>query len=154
VTYYYTVTATNSYGTGGTSGEQSAIPVQNFGQWIAAAFPGVTNTNFVAMTAIPAHDGMANLLKYFMGLNPAKQASLPITCALDGHGNLVIGFRMSKNLTGVSYSIDQSTDLETWTSTGLQGGVMADMGSYETMDATVPLPASGPLFLRLSISSP
>jgi autotransporter-associated beta strand protein len=154
LTYYYTVTATNSYGTGGTSTEASALVVQNFTQWAAAAFPGVTNTNIISMTAIPANDGMANLLKYFMGLNPLKQAAAPMTCALDGQGNLVLYFRMSKNLTGVSYSIDQSSDLKTWTSTGLQGSVMADMGSYDTMDVAVPLPSSGPLFLRLSVSSP
>jgi autotransporter-associated beta strand protein len=154
LTYYYTVTATNSYGAGGTSTEASALVAQNYTQWVAAALPGVTNTNIIAMTAIPGNDGIANLLKYFMGLNPSKQVSMPMTCALDGQGNLVLYFRMSKNLTGVSYSIDESTDLKTWTSTGLQGSMMADMGSYDTMDVAVPLPASGPLFLRLSVSSP
>jgi autotransporter-associated beta strand protein len=154
LTYYYTVTATNSFGTGGTSVEQSAMPVQTFNQWIAASFPGVTNTNIIAMSAIPENDGVANLLKYFMGLNPAKHGALPISSALDGQGNLVLTFPMSKNLTGVSCSVDESSDLKAWTSTGLQGSILADKGSAVLMDVAVPLPASGPLFLRLSVSSP
>jgi hypothetical protein len=120
ITYYYTVTATNSYGVGGTSVEQSAEPVQTFAQWIATAFPGVTATNIIAMTASPARDGISNLMKYFMGLNPAKQSPYLFTCSPDGQGNLILQFPMSKNLTGVSYTINESSDLKTWTSTGLQ----------------------------------
>ncbi len=155
VTYFYTVTATNSYGTGGTSTEQSITPVApTFAQWIAAAFPGVTNTNVIGMTATPASDGLPNLLKYFFGLNPAQQSGSPVTCALDGKGNLVVYFPMSNNLTGVSYSINESSNLKTWTNTGLQGTVLANMGTYSKMSVAVPLPANGPLFVLISVSSP
>jgi fibronectin type 3 domain-containing protein len=153
LTYFYTVTATNSLGTGGTSAEASTTVGLTYNQWTATSYPGVTDTNVIAMTATPMNDGIANLLKYFMGLNPAKQSSMPISCALDGQGNLVFQFPMAKGLTGVSYTINECADLKTWTSTGLQGTIKADMGTYDTMQVTVPLPASGPLFLRLSVSS-
>jgi hypothetical protein len=153
-TYYYIVTASNSYGVGGTSTEASATPVQTFSQWIAAAFPGVTNTNVIGLTAEPEGDGVPNLMKYFMGINPATGTAAPVTCALDGEGNVDLYFRMSKNLTGVSYSINESTNLNTWTSTGLQGSVAADMGSYYNMKMSVPIAGDTELFLQLSVSSP
>ena len=78
----------------------------------------------------------------------------PITCAPDGLGDIVLYFRMSKNLTGVSYTIDQSTNLNSWTNTGLQGSVIADMGSYYTMKAVVPMAGNKALYLQLSVSSP
>jgi hypothetical protein len=154
VTYYYIVTASNAYGAGGVSSEASATPAQTFGQWIAAAFPGISDTNVIGMAAQPERDGMSNLLKYFMGLNPAAPGGAPVTCGPDGQGNMVLYFRMSKNLTAVSYSVDQSTDLKVWSSTGLQGTVTADMGSYYNMKVSIPMTGSKDVFLRLSVSSP
>ena len=153
-TYYYIVTASNSYGLGLPSAEASAAPGQTFNQWIASAFPGITDTNIIGMTAEPENDGLSNLLKYFMGINPASATASPITCAPDGLGDIVLYFRMSKNLTGVSYTIDQSTNLNSWTNTGLQGSVIADMGSYYTMKAVVPMAGNKALSLQLSVSSP
>jgi hypothetical protein len=155
ITYYYVVTASNSYGLGGASNEASATPVETFSEWIAVAFPGVTATNIIGMTAAPEKDGVPNLMKYFMGINPASSSYVnPLTCGPDGEGDIVLYFRMSKNLTGVSYSIGQSTNLTTWAVTGLQGTVVADMGSYYSMKVVVPMSGNANLFLRLSVSSP
>jgi hypothetical protein len=128
--------------------------VQTFGQWIAAAFPSVSNTNVIGISAQPEGDGVSNLLKYFTGINPAAPGAAPLTCGPDGQGNMVLYFRMSKNLTGVSYSVDQSSDLKAWSSTGLQGTVAADMGSYDNMKVSVPMAGNKNLFFRLSISTP
>jgi autotransporter-associated beta strand protein len=155
LTYYYVVTASNSYGLGGASNEASATPVQTFSEWIAAAFPGVTATNIIGLTATPANDGVPNLMKYFMGINPASSAYVnPLTCGPDGQGDIILYFRMSKNLTGVSYTIEQSSNLSTWSSTGLQGTVVSNMGSYYNMKVVVPMSGNTNLFLRLSVSSP
>jgi len=94
-----------------------------------------------------------NLLKFFMGINPASPAPPP-TCAPDGQGNIVLYFRMSKNLPGISYGINQSSNLVTWTSTGLQGTVVSDMGSYYNMKVAVPMNGKSNLFLQLAVSSP
>jgi autotransporter-associated beta strand protein len=155
LTYYYIVTASNSYGLGGISNEASAMPVQTFGQWIAAAFPGVTATNVIGITATPLHDGVPNLLKYFMGINPSTGGNIPpITCGTDGQGDAILYFRESKDLSGISYSINESTNLVTWTSTALQGTIVSDMGTYYQMEAVVPMSGNKGLFLQLSVSSP
>ena len=153
-TYYYIVTASNSYGTGGTSSEVSATPVATFSSYIAAAFPGVTATNIVGMTAEPENDGAPNLLKFFMGISPAASVASPLTYTLDGLGDIVLYFRMANGLTGVSYSIDESSDLKTWTGTGLQGTVVSNMGSYSNMKVVIPMEGLKDELLRLSVSSP
>jgi hypothetical protein len=61
---------------------------------------------------------------------------------------------MANGLTGVSYSIDESSDLKTWTSTGLQGTVMSNMGSYSNMKVVIPMEGLKDELLRLSVSSP
>jgi autotransporter-associated beta strand protein len=154
LTYYYVVTSSNSFGLGGASTEASAMPGQTFGQWIAAAFPGVTSTNIIGMTAQPEGDGVPNLMKYFMGINPAASGPAPLTCALDGQGDIVLYFRMSNALSGVSYSINRSTDLISWTSTGRQGTVVSNMGTYSNMKVIVPMAANAQMYLELSVSSP
>jgi hypothetical protein len=61
---------------------------------------------------------------------------------------------MSKNLTGVSYSIQQSADLKNWSATGMQGTVVADMGSYYLMKVVLPMAGNSDLLFRLYVSSP
>jgi hypothetical protein len=128
--------------------------VATFSSYITAAFPGVTATNIVGMTAEPENDGVPNLLKFFMGISPTASVASPLTYTLDGLGDIVLYFRMANGLTGVSYSIDESSDLKTWTSTGLQGTVMSNMGSYSNMKVVIPMEGLKDELLRLSVSSP
>ncbi len=152
LSYYYRVQSANPAGLSATSAVSAvAHPVQTFAQWIASTYPGQSDPQIVGPGAAPAADGLGNLLKYFFGLNPAAAQSVPgaVTVAPDGNGNLVMTFRLSKNLTGVIYQIQQSTDLANWTDTGLAGSVAQDMGTYYLMQASVPQGANPQLFLRL-----
>ena len=100
----------------------------------------------------PDGDGWPNLLEYFMGTDPARAASVATEGPrLDGQGQLVMTFRMTKNIVGVSYSIEQSSDLATWTNEGVTVAVVSDQGSYYLMQATVPAGGVSRLFLRLSV---
>jgi hypothetical protein len=150
-TYYYVVTGSNSSGAGGPSNEASAKPAQAFAQWMAGVFPGESNPQIVGPTEDPDGDGMASLLEYFMGTNPASSDAVRLVCVLDGQGNAVVTFRMSKNLTGVKYSLDRSDDLNLWEDAGVPG-VATDMGSYELMQVTVPINGNAKPFFRLSVS--
>jgi rhamnogalacturonan endolyase len=152
-TEYFIVTAVNPAGVSANSAQAAATTPETFGQWISAAFPGQTNQAIIAPTADPDHDGLSNLAEYFMGTNPAVSGPIrPITAIPDGHGDLVLTFPMAKYVTGVTYSVDESTDLATWTSTGLQGTQSADEGSYYLMTVPVPLGGNTKLFLRLTIT--
>jgi hypothetical protein len=78
----------------------------------------------------------------------------PLTSSLDGRGDIVLYFRMSNNLTGVSYAINESTNGTTWTNTGLQGTLVSNMGSYDLMKVAVPIGSNKGMLLELTISSP
>jgi fibronectin type 3 domain-containing protein len=152
-TYYYVVAASNSGGMSGTSAEVSATPAETFSQWAASAFPGETDPAIIGPAATPAGDGISNLLKSFYGLDPATNAgAAPVSSGKDNTGNMVFNFRIAKNLTGVTYQIQESTDLIHWTPTGVQGTVVSDQGTYYQMQAVVPLGANTNLYLRVVVS--
>jgi rhamnogalacturonan endolyase len=151
-TYYYVVSGSNASGVSGDSNEASAKSVQTFSQWIAASFPGQNDPLIIGNTADPDGDGAPNLLEYFLGTNPGASDAIRLTCVLNGRGNAVVTFRMAKNLIGVAYTVEQSTDLKTWTNTGLQGD-STDMGGYYSVKVTIPLNGNMKTFFRISVSS-
>lgn len=152
--YYFEVTASNSYGIGGTSTEVSGSPTgETFGQWIAAAFPGVTAKNIIGAAATPEKDGIPNLLKFFLGMRPSTPGAAAISSGPDGHGNMVLSFRMSRNLSGVSYTVEESTDMTTWSSTALRGTLVNQMPNYDNMKVVVPMNGNPRLLLRLAITT-
>jgi rhamnogalacturonan endolyase len=154
-TYYYVVSATNAGGTSPNSAQVSAIPAQNLAQWTASYFPGVSDPNVIGPSADPDGDSLSNLVEYLLGTNPAvpDSAGAAMSSAADGDGNLVLTFRLSKNLTGVTYSVQQSTDLVNWTDTGVTPTVQSDQGAYTIMQAVVPLGSNAKLYLRLNVTS-
>jgi fibronectin type 3 domain-containing protein len=154
VTFYYVVAATDAGGTGPNSAEVSAIPAQSLTQWTAAYFPGISDANITGPSADPDGDGLTNLEEYLLGTNPTvpdSPGSL-ITTNTDGSGNLVITFHVSKNLTGITYKIHQSTDMLNWTDTGVTPTIQSDQGTYYIMQAPVPLGANPHLYLKLTVT--
>jgi fibronectin type 3 domain-containing protein len=152
-TYYYVVAAANIGGTSANSAQVSATPTQTLTQWTSAAFPGQSDQAIIGPKANPSGDGIPNLLKYFFGLSPALTAtSPPVTSSDDNSGHVVLTFRLSKNLTGVTYQIQQSSNLASWSDTGLQGMVVSDQGTYYLMQAAVPMGSNPNLYLRVSVS--
>jgi hypothetical protein len=154
-TYYYVVSATNAGGTSPNSAEVSAIPAQNLAQWTASYFPGVSDPNVIGPAADPDGDGLSNLVEYLLGTNPTipDSAGAAMSSAADGSGNLVLTFRLSKNLTGITYSVQSSTDLVNWTDTGVTPTVQSDQGAYYIMQAVVPLGSNSKLLLRLNVTA-
>jgi fibronectin type 3 domain-containing protein len=154
-TYYYVVSATNAGGTSPNSAEVSAIPAQNLAQWTATYFPGVSDPNVIGPAADPDGDGLSNLVEYLLGTNPTvpDSAGAAMSSAADGDGNLVLTFRLSKNLTGLTYTVQSSTDLVNWTDTGVTPTVQSDQGAYYIMQATVPIGSNSKLLLRLNVTA-
>jgi fibronectin type 3 domain-containing protein len=152
-TYYYVVAAANAGGTSTNSAEVSATPAQTFAQWANAAFPGQTDPAVIGPTANPSGDGIPNLLKYFFGLNPATVAgNPPVKSSADNSGDVVLTFRVAKNITGITYQIQQSTNMTSWSNLGQQGSEVSDQGTYYLMQAVVPMGSNPNLYLRVTVS--
>jgi hypothetical protein len=155
-TYFYVVTAASFDGAGPNSSIASATPAQTFTQWTGTYLPGTSDPAIVGPTADPDGDGLTNLLEYVLGSNPNAQdaPSSLMSCAADDNGHLVFEFHLSKNLSGISYTVQQSVDMIHWTETGVTPTVLNDEGSYNLMQALVALSPTSPLFLQLHITSP
>lgn len=152
-TYYYVVSATNAGGKGAWSAQANAKPNASFSDWIGLAFPGQSDPAIVGPEADPDGDGRSNLLEYFLGTNPAlSDEPDAIATTEDGAGHAVLSFRMAKTIPGVSYTVQQSTDLVTWTDSGVRGTPVSDQGSYSTLQAIVPLQGREKLYLRVAVT--
>jgi len=114
-------------------------------------------------TADPDGDGFTNLLEYALGGSPKVADAATIAPAVDSDGSQVsISFRCDDSRKDLIYTVQSSTDLNTWTdvaqSTG--GGPMTKISDLSnvtdpgtgsrmvTVSAT--LPVGGKLFLRVN----
>jgi hypothetical protein len=83
----------------------------------------------------PAEDGISNLMKYALGLNPNKPAlsGLPIPgqVTIAGKTYPTLTFTDQSALTDITYKVEDSTDLQTWQSGPLYT-VRTDNGSTNT----------------------
>jgi len=81
-----------------------------YGNW--ATIHGLSGAD-AATTANPSHDGLSNLVKYALDLNPAVSAQPAGT--LSGSTLSFTKGAMAKADSNLVYSIEESTDLTTWT---------------------------------------
>ena len=111
-------------------------------------------------TANPAHDGMSNLLKYALGLDPTlpdAQSGAPVIST--ANGSLTLTFVRPPGLTGITYVPEVSGDLATWSS----GPAATQTVSTTLLDAQheqvvvrdlVPISGTTKRFIRLEVKQP
>jgi hypothetical protein len=99
-------------------------------------------------------DGIPNLLEYAFRLDPdaPNATGLPEFSLVNGAPTLV--YRRVTTATDIQYAIEQSTNLQSWQPVDAQEERVALQGNVETVRATLPPPASGPLFLRVAVTRP
>ncbi len=132
---------------------------------------GLTGSNGV-FTFDYDSDGLANLLEYALGLNPAVASlnGLPVVTLKDYSGTsyLSMTFNRSSLVTDLSYIVQGSSDLTNWTDLGTSTagnttsgpGFVAETGSAPTLSVevrdTVPYDPNTMMtrFLRLKVTSP
>jgi len=87
-------------------------PIQS---WRMQYFGSLNNTGNAADTANPAGDGVPNLMKYALGMNPSVNSltGLPVTSGSSGF--LKIQFNRNLSATDITYAVDASDDLKSWT---------------------------------------
>lgn len=165
--YYYKVSAVNGSGAGPQSAEFTGLPsstitidqwkLQEFGSVPAALSPAAADQ------AIPDGDGISNLMKYALNLNPfvSGATGLPYGSVenIGGTNYLTLTFqRLHPAPADISYIVETSTDLSigTWTPAVVVDGYPVNNGDgTETMEERDALPAStGSQFIRLRITRP
>ncbi len=105
-------------------------------------------------------DGVANLLEYFYGLNPAAADGFtPAVQAVSAGAALTFDYRRSKAAVGVTGTVEATTELAgtpVWATTDVVSDeLITDFGPYETRRATVTVNSGETRkFVRLRVTAP
>jgi pectate lyase len=113
----------------------------------------LTNAAISGPDAAPAGDGVANFVKYALGLAPFAAANPPLTLFRLEPPDEVLIYRRPATATDVNYRVTRSPDLALWAESGVvQQLVSTDNNGLQTWEARYPNPGPGQAFLRLLLS--
>lgn len=145
----YDVVVSNVAGAA-TSAAATLTVVRTYAGWVAS-WP--LSGDDALVTADPDGDGLSNFVEFALGLAPhtPDAAGLP-TLKIEG-GQAVFRFTRPKIITGVTYLVQTSTDLVSWSEAGSAPVVEASTLDAETL--VLVFPNGGPqFFVRLQIAVP
>ena len=117
-----------------------------------------TNSNIAGDFAAPAGDGIPNLMKYALGLNPTNAINTPlIVTAFNANGYFTLSYtRPDPQPVDVNYAVNTSSNLLTWLTNSSSVSVSAIAFNTNFTSATVTIqeqpPARNQSFFRLSVS--
>jgi hypothetical protein len=139
----------------------------------STAYPAWQNTEFGANasnpaiageTANPAGDGPSNLMKYALGMNPNVNSLSGLPLVTNSGSGLQMQFMRNLSATDVSYLVQTSDNLQTWTSVATlspgapnwttDGSTVADDYGEVTITGIAAPPGGDEQFIRLMITQP
>ncbi len=156
----------------GTSNQANVTIVRPFDTWAQQHFGAQAGTAAAAPGADFDHDGIANLMEYALGLDPtvASVSALP-QAALKKYGAssyLSFKFTRSSTATDLTYLVETSPDLASWTTVATSSGgavtsgpgFVAETGTAPTFTVEVRDTQAADVgnaahrYLRLKVTSP
>lgn len=117
--------------------------------WRVAKFGNAADAGDGADAATPAHDGIPNLMKYALNLDPFTPSAPPITTDTSSN-HLRLTVSRNPSATDVTCTVEISSDLITWTS----NGTTVEMDDLATLRVRDDLPlGTGPRrFMRVKVT--
>jgi len=158
--YHYQLVATNDAGSSYGADQTLATPPGPYNNWSSIQFPAGDQGNaaITGPNATPAGDGVPNLLKYALGLNPMTTATsgLPVEAAAVVNGTNCVTFTYPKidAETDITYNPEWSVDLVTWSNAGLTQTVLSDNGTSQQVQVSVPKTGNQSIFFQLNVTMP
>jgi len=155
--YTVLVTVTDTNGLSYTTPVTIAVQAAPYKVWKVANFGASASNPTVAGDLVDSqNDGLPNLLKYALGLNPNAPATTGIT--VQGNATtLTMNYTQSSAATDVTVSAAVSTnpsDPTSWTSSGVTQTMISDNGTIQQWQATAPVNANTAMFMRLTVTDP
>lgn len=134
--------------------ERTFSVTANFNSWLVDNFtpPEIANTAQSGPNADFDKDGVPNLVEYALGLNPktANTTGGP-TLTLEG-GHWTLTYTRPASRADVTYAVQFSINLASWSTTGVTHTLVATAGGVETWRATYPAASAPNCFLRLMVT--
>ncbi len=134
--------------------ERTFTVTANFASWLVDNFAPseIANAALTGPNADFDQDGVPNLVEYALGLNPkaASTTGTPVF-ALES-GNWTLTYTRPASRADVSYAVQFSTNLTTWSTTGVTHTLVSTVNGVETWRATYPAASAPSCFLRLMVT--
>ncbi len=123
-----------------------------YAQWLEENFTPeeLLDDSISGPAAVPAGDGVANLLKFALGLSAKTPSRELLPAAAMMEGSLRLTFDRAK-VDGVSLVVEASDDLNDWSTQAVEEISVEDLGDFErvTVEVSASAVESGKVFLRL-----
>lgn len=150
----YTVDAINLAGTVSSDVAILTVNANGYAAWKASKFnvDEAGNSAISGNAADPDADGVINLVEYALDLNPkvASTVGLPVFGA--DSSNWTFTYSRPADRPDITYTVEYSTNLTTWTSTGVTH-VRTATGTIETWQGSVPRSTGNNVFFRLKVET-
>ena len=132
---------------------QTLTVTGNFDAWKLGRFTSqeLADPAVSGPDAIVTVDGITNLMKYALGLEPKSVETLPTYVEAQTEAFRFV-YRRPVAVIGVTYEVEVSTDLTTWTTVGVTHQQVSSDGTTAIWEATFPYSSGGNVFFRLKTS--
>jgi hypothetical protein len=100
------------------------------------------------------HDGISNLLEYAMHLDALVPDANGLPTIERSGDTVSLVYRKNDAASDLTYSVEQSSDLTTWTTAQTTDQVLSDTNGTKTIRATISGVSASRLFLRLRVTRP
>jgi len=128
----------------------------NFQNWRNQYFSTIANSGSAADTATPQNDGLPNLLKFAMGLDPTKNVLVADSIAKSGN-NLQFNYQRNIEAMGeVTFIVEWSDTLQSndWHTSGVTEAILSATSTLQQVRATVDGTGVPRRFMRLRVTDP
>jgi len=134
--------------------DQSFTVAANFDSWAQSKFttaelldPSISGPN-----AIYGQDGLPNLLKYALGLEPKQNITSGLPAVSTTATDWVYTYTRPASITDVTYEVEVSTDLVNWSTAGITHELVSSDGTTDTWHGRYPLASATNVFFRLKVT--
>jgi hypothetical protein len=136
------------------------LSLSSFTEWQNALFSEteVVDETIGFNTSDPDNDGLSNLLEYALDQNPWVSKGNPVTLdyetnASDEFSRVKVKFPWAKGMTDVTYVVQLSTDMNSWTDIEITLDDSVDGGTHDllTVGASIEPTTRDNLFVRIQV---
>jgi membrane-bound inhibitor of C-type lysozyme len=125
----------------------------NFASWKQSMFTAgeLADPNKSGPNAVYGLDGLTNLTKYALGLEPKQNITSGLPELAIVGGNYTYTYSRPSTITDVTYSVEACTDLVTWATTGVTQELVLSSGGIDTWRGRYTVGAESKVFFRLKV---
>ena len=136
--------------------DRSFTVTANLASWQLGKFTGseLLDVNISGPNADPDHDGFTNLMEYALGLEPKSVSSAGLPQVGTESSDWAFTYTRPADRTDVTYEVECSTNLTSWSTAGVTHELVSSSGGTETWRARYPLASATNAFFRLKIMGP